>query len=54
MSSTEDEKRVAHLLSGLDAKAYAVVKKLVAPRAPKECSMNRIKELLVYHFKPHM
>ena len=51
-NSVEDDKRVAYLLSGLGAKAYAVLKNLVAPRAPKECRMDRIKELLVNHFKP--
>ena len=48
----EDDKRVAYLLSGLGAKAYAALKNLVAPQAPKECSMDRIKELLVNYFKP--
>ena len=50
MNSVEDNKKVAYLLSGLGAKAYAVLKNLVEPQAPKECSMNRIKELLVNHF----
>ena len=52
VNSVEEDKRVAYLLSGLGAKAYAVLKNLVAPRAPKECSMDRIKESLVNHFKP--
>ena len=47
VNSVEDDKRAAYLLSGLGAKAYVVLKNLVALQAPKECSMNRIKELLV-------
>ena len=52
VNNIEDEKKVAHLLSGLGARAYAVVKNLVAPQTPKECTMDRIKELLINHFKP--
>ena len=52
VNSVEDDKKVAYLLSGLGAKAYTVLKNLVAPQAPKERSMNRIKELLVNNFKP--
>ena len=52
VNNVEDEKKVAHLLSGLGARAYAVVKNLVAPQMPKECTMDRIKELLINHFKP--
>ena len=52
VNSVEDDRRVAYLLSGLGAKAYAVLKNLVALQAPKERSINRIKELLVNHFKP--
>ena len=48
----EDDKRVEYLLSGLGAKVYAILKNLEALQAPKECSMDRIKELLVNHFKP--
>ena len=43
----EDEKRVGHLIW---AKAYAVVKNLTAPRIPKECNWDRLKELLINHF----
>ena len=54
VNSVEDNKRVAYLLNGLGGNAYGVLKNLVPPRAPnyKECSMDRIKELLVIHFKP--
>jgi len=51
-NNVEEEKKVAHLLSGIGAKAYAVVKNLTAPRTPKECSWDRLKELLINHFKP--
>ena len=45
---------MVYLLSGFGGKAYAVLKNLVPPRVPnyKEFSMDRIKELLVVHFKP--
>ena len=52
VNNVEDEKKVAHLLSGIGARAYAVIKNLVAPQTPKECSLDRIKELLINHFKP--
>ena len=54
MNSVEDNKKVVYLLSGFGGKAYVVLKNLVPPRVPnyKECSMDRIKELLVIHFKP--
>lgn len=54
VNNVEDGKKVAHLLSGLGAKAYAVVKNLVAPQMPKECSLDRIKELPINHFKPRL
>ena len=43
---------MAHLLSGLGAKTYAVLKNLTAPAAPSGCSLAQIKEKLVSHFKP--
>ena len=52
VNNVEDEKKVAHLLSGIGARAYAVIKNLVAPQIPKECSLDRIKELLINHLKP--
>ena len=48
----EEDKQVAHLLSGLGAKTYAVLKNLTAPAAPSGCSLAQIKEKLVSHFKP--
>ena len=52
MTGVKDEKQVAHLLTGLDAQTYATLKNLVAPKAPKDCEMDKIKEVLVKHFKP--
>ena len=43
---------MAHLLSGIWAKACAVVKHLTVPQTPKECNWDRLKELLINHFKP--
>ena len=51
-NNVEEEKKVAHLLSGIGAKVYAVVKNLTALRTPKECNWDRLKELLINHFKP--
>ena len=45
-------KKVAHLLSGLGAKTYAVLKNLTASDPPSGCSLERIKEVLINHFKP--
>ena len=51
-NNVEEDKKVAHLPSGIGAKAYAVVKNLTAPRTPKECNWDKLKELLINHFKP--
>lgn len=51
VSNVEDEKKVLHLFSGLGAKAYAVLKNLVVPQMPRECTMDRIIGLLINHFK---
>ena len=40
------------MLTGLGAQAYATLKNLVAPKAPKDCTMVKIKEVLTTHFKP--
>ena len=45
---------MAHLLSGLGAKIYAVLKNLTAPEAPSDCTMAQIKEELIKHFKPKL
>ena len=45
-------KKVAHLLSGLGTKTYAGLKNLTAPDPLSGCSLERIKEVLINHFKP--
>ena len=52
MNSVTESKKVAHLLSGLGAKTYTVLKNLMAPEAPSDCTLAQIKEELVGHFKP--
>ena len=47
-----DEKKVAHLLSGLGTKTYAVLKNLTAPDPSTGRSLERIKGALIKHFKP--
>jgi len=42
---------VPHLSSGLGAKTYTVLKNLVAPQKPFECTLAQITELLIQHFK---
>ena len=37
VNGVEEDKQVAHLLSGLGAKTYAVLKNLTAPAAPSGC-----------------
>ena len=48
----KEEKQVAHLLTGLGAQTYTTLKNLVAPKIPKDCTMARIKKVLIEHFKP--
>ena len=52
MTGVKEEKQVAHLLTGLGAQTYATLKNLVVPKAPKDCTMEKIKESLTKHFKP--
>ena len=52
VNKVEEAQRVPHLLSGLGAKTYAVLKNLVAPRKPSECTLAQITESLIRHFKP--
>ena len=52
MTGVKEDKQVAHLLTGLGAQTYATLKNLVTPKAPKDCEMERIKEVLIKHFKP--
>ena len=39
-----DNKKMAHLLSGLSAKTYIVLNNLTAPEASSDCTMAQIKE----------
>ncbi|XP_065896057.1 uncharacterized protein [Dysidea avara] len=52
VTGVKNEKQVAHLLTGLGAQMYATLKNIVAPKAPKDCEMDKIKEVLLKHFKP--
>ena len=52
VTGVKEEKQVAHLLTGLGTQTYATLKNLVAPKAPKDCTMEKIKEALTKHFKP--
>ena len=52
VNKVQDDQKVAHLLSGLGAKTYAVLKNLAASQKPSECTLAQIKELLIGHFKP--
>ena len=52
VTGVKEEKQVAHLLTGLGAQTYATLKNLVAPKTPKDCTMEKIKEVLMGHFKP--
>ena len=51
VKKVSDDEKVPHLLSGLDAKSYAVLKNLAEPQKPLECTLAQIKELLIRHFK---
>ena len=52
VTGIKEEKHVAHLLTGLGDHTYATLKNLVAPKAPKGCTLEKIKEALTKHFKP--
>ena len=47
-----DNKKVGHVLSGIKAKAYAVLRNLLAPTEPKESDLVTIKQKLVRYYKP--
>ena len=52
LNSVSDEKKVSHVLSGIAAKAYAVLRDLLAPNEPKDSELSTIKQKLVKHYKP--
>ena len=39
MTGVKEEKQVLHLLTGLGAQTYAMLKNLVVPKIPKDCTM---------------
>ena len=46
------DRKVAHILSDIGSKAYAVLKNLLALVAPKDSSLANIKKALIDHYKP--
>ena len=46
------DKKVVHIISDIGSKAYAVLKNLLAPVAPKDSSLTNIKKALIDHYKP--
>ena len=52
VTGVKEEKQVAHSLTGLGAQTYATLKNLVAPKVPKDCRTDKIKEAFMEHFKP--
>ena len=51
-NDVRDNKKVGHVLSGIGAKAYAVLRNLLAPMEPKESDLVTIKQKLVRYYKP--
>ena len=49
VTGVREEKQVAYLLTGLGAQTYAVSKNLVAPKIPKDYTIEKV---LIEHFKP--
>ena len=43
---------MSHVLSGIGAKTYAVLRDLLAPNEPKDSELATIKQKLVKHYKP--
>ena len=50
-SNVSDEKKVSHMLSGIGAKTYAVLRDLLAPSELKDSEFPTIKQKLVKHYK---
>ena len=46
------DKKVPHIISDIGSKAYAVLKNLLAPVAPKDSSLTNIMKALIDHYKP--
>ena len=51
-NGVKDDKKVGHVLSGIGAKAYAVLRNLLAPTEPKDSDLASIKQKLVGYYKP--
>ena len=51
-NNVTDNKTVPALLSNIGAKTYGLLRSLVAPKAPKEKTLDDIKKLLKCHFEP--
>ena len=51
-NAVEEGKKVGHVLSGIGATAYSVLRNLLAPANPKDSDLATIKEKLVNHYKP--
>ena len=51
-NGVREDNRVGHVLSGIGAKAYAVLRNLLAPAEPKDKELATIKQKLVRYYKP--
>ena len=51
-NGVEEDKVVGHVLSGIGARAYSVLRNLLAPTEPKNSDLATIKQKLVNHYKP--
>ena len=53
-NAIEESKQVPAFLSLIGPKLFGLVKDLVSPKVPKECSMNELVEVLNNHYKPQV
>ena len=51
-NAVEEENKVGHVLSGIGATAYSVLRNLLAPTSPKDSSLTTIKQKLIQYYKP--
>ena len=51
-NGVRDDKKVGHVLSGIGAKTYAVLRNLLAPTEPKDSDLATITQKLVRYYKP--
>ena len=52
VNAMDEEKKVGHVLSGIEATAYLVLRNLLAPTNPKDSGLTTIKQKLLQHYKP--